>query len=1079
MLCFAELNQQWFITGPMVLALIFVPFILANYLMRRLRMPDYGMKVGFILFVGAASAVITYKQWPPKLGPDLSGGVILIYEIDKDQTADQGRNVDMDKLVSAISKRVNPGGQKEVVVRRYGQAEVEIILPKASEEEVAQAEKTISRAGTLEFRILANRRDHLALIDRATREDARDVRDSDNKELARWVPIEKNEEHSLVTPDGRPTGEYAIRPSKRKGYNFDILVAIDNYNVTGAMLSDSSVGMDQRNGRPCVNFAFNAIGADLFARLTGDNLPDKVQNFARQLGVILDGALQTAPNIQSTISDRGEITGNFTDADVESIVSVLRAGSLPAALRPEPISKLYSGPTLGRDTIEKSRTAMIISSILVPLFMLVYYRFAGLVANIALVLNMLMLVGIMISINAAFTLPGLAGLALTVGMAVDNNVLIYERLREELERGASLRMAIRNAFQRASAVIIDANLTTLLAATILYVIGSDQVKGFAVTLWLGVAISMFTAVWVSRVIFDIAERQKWITQLKMMRLIGETHIDFMSLFRYCITGSIIITVLAIAVSIYRGRGLMDIDFTGGVSVQVMFKSPQEVATVRKLLTEQEKDLPDLAVSDVQIAGEQAGLRFVVNTSQQSMKKVEERLLAVFGDKLMTNSLKAETPTTITAASLEKAAQAAGPQLSAPSQPAAKAPAKPEEKAPAATTPAKPDEKAPAKPEEKAGEKKSSRRILRDDTLLAAVDGGAHLWLADVLAADPKTEAKADAKTDAAKPAAKAEPAAKTEPAAKAERKPEPTKPAAKAEPTPETTKPVSPFINGTQAKLSFSLAVNYQTLETLYQNALAKTEVAGKSVPAFDGTNPDYSPGESKSYTTWDVKVALPAEKAQVVFRAMNDELAGQPYFPATTEIGGAVARGTQMQAVYALVASWIGMIIYLWVRFQRVAFGVAAVVALIHDVFVILGALAFSIYVPHLLGAPLLIEPFKVNLPIVAAFLTIIGYSVNDTIVVFDRIREVRGKDPKLTRKMVNDSINQTLSRTLLTSFTVLLVVVVLYIVGGQAIHGFAFALIVGVATGTYSSIYVAAPILLWLIGTDHVGKEKATPAA
>ena len=164
-------------------------------------------------------------------------------------------------------------------------------------------------------------------------------------------------------------------------------------------------------------------------------------------------------------------------------------------------------------------------------------------------------------------------------------------------------------------------------------------------------------------------------------------------------------------------------------------------------------------------------------------------------------------------------------------------------------------------------------------------------------------------------------------------------------------------------------------------------------------------------------------------------------------------------------MASWLCIIIYLWVRFQGVAFGVAAVVALIHDVLVMLGAVAVSIYIAPFLGF-LKVEPVKVNLPIVAAFLTIIGYSVNDTIVVFDRIREVRGKDPNLTRKMVNDSTNQTLSRTLLTSFTVFLVVVVLYFFGGEAVHGFAFSLIVGVATGTYSSIYVAAPILLWLVG-------------
>ena len=159
----------------------------------------------------------------------------------------------------------------------------------------------------------------------------------------------------------------------------------------------------------------------------------------------------------------------------------------------------------------------------------------------------------------------------------------------------------------------------------------------------------------------------------------------------------------------------------------------------------------------------------------------------------------------------------------------------------------------------------------------------------------------------------------------------------------------------------------------------------------------------------------------------------------------------------------------YLWVRFQGVAFGLAAVVALIHDIFVMLGAVAISVYIAPYLGF-LLIVPVKLNLSIVAAFLTIVGYSVNDTIVVFDRIREVRGKDPNLTRQMVNDSTNQTLSRTLLTSFTVLLVVLVLYIAGGTAMRGLAFALLVGVATGTYSSIYVAAPILLWLVGKHKV---------
>ena len=202
------------------------------------------------------------------------------------------------------------------------------------------------------------------------------------------------------------------------------------------------------------------------------------------------------------------------------------------------------------------------------------------------------------------------------------------------------------------------------------------------------------------------------------------------------------------------------------------------------------------------------------------------------------------------------------------------------------------------------------------------------------------------------------------------------------------------------------------------------------------------------------------------------------PYFPIVDNIGSAVADDTRFWAVVALVSSWSLIILYLWIRFQGVAFGLAAVIALIHDVLVMLGAIAFSSYLAKIPGLSFitLIEPFKINLPIVAAFLTIIGYSVNDTIVVFDRIREIRGKSPTVTRQMVNDATNQTLSRTVLTSFTVMLVVIILYILGGQAVHGFAFALIIGVLTGTYSSIYVAAPILLWLLHPKEMSVATAS---
>jgi SecD/SecF fusion protein len=240
---------------------------------------------------------------------------------------------------------------------------------------------------------------------------------------------------------------------------------------------------------------------------------------------------------------------------------------------------------------------------------------------------------------------------------------------------------------------------------------------------------------------------------------------------------------------------------------------------------------------------------------------------------------------------------------------------------------------------------------------------------------------------------------------------------------------------------------------------------------AIEALNENYRPGQSTAFSNWDVKIQLPPDQAEKVFAKAQQLITTEPFFPASSKIGGAVAGGARVRAFYALVLSWLCMIVYLWVRFQKVAFGVAAVAALIHDVFVMIGAIAISYYVAGFLGF-LGIEQFKIGLPEVVAMLTIIGFSVNDTIVIFDRIREIRGKDPALTKKMVNDATNQTMSRTLLTSFTVLLVTVILYAAGGEAIHGMMFALLIGVFTGTYSSIYVAAPILLWLV---HPPKKKA----
>ena len=246
-----------------------------------------------------------------------------------------------------------------------------------------------------------------------------------------------------------------------------------------------------------------------------------------------------------------------------------------------------------------------------------------------------------------------------------------------------------------------------------------------------------------------------------------------------------------------------------------------------------------------------------------------------------------------------------------------------------------------------------------------------------------------------------------------------------------------------------------------------------QETPRVTSDNPNYHEGSEAGFKKWTVQFSTPADETTIILKQLETDLSQTPAWLSSSKIGSKVAENMRTTAVASIVVALVGIVAYIWIRFQRVVFGLAAVLALVHDVAVTLGAIAISLWLSQALGF-LLVDEFKISLPIVAALLTIIGYSLNDTIVVFDRIREVKGKSPELTSKMINTSINQTLSRTLLTSTTTLLVVLILYIFGGQGIHGFAFALLVGVLVGTYSSIFVASPALLWMSGGTSLKKTS-----
>jgi len=518
---FAKLGP-WVTVPTVLLVAIALPFFLGWLWAKAVRMPNYSWRIGLILCTVFASIVTIGLGWPPKLGVDLKGGWIMIYEIENVSQEAQPvpvtrRQMSDDtstraSLIQKLKQRLNPDGLKEISIRPYGLNEIEIIVPETDPTEIAKLKRQIQEQGVLEFLILAEAGKDQALFDaaRAQQNDPvlrnkRSVLDpKKGTEIGRWVIVGREDRDDSKLPKGvrqlRISGswrEYLIRnpatgelldssrvpTTPRRGTEYfhklgvptvEILTKVhDTYRVTGSDLREGGLqsGLDE-NARPEVRFAFKAASAGKMGGLTAANI-------GRQLAISLDDTVLSHANIRSQINDSGRITGNFTREEVDYIIRILKAGSLPAKPRDPPVYEDPADPTLGAENIRQGAIAVVGSLAMVFLFCLVYYRFAGVVACIALAMNILLTVAVMILFGATLTMPGLAGLVLTIGMAVDSNVLIFERMREELDKGASLRMAIRNGYDRAMVTIIDSNLTTLLTAIILYIIGTDQLVGFA------------------------------------------------------------------------------------------------------------------------------------------------------------------------------------------------------------------------------------------------------------------------------------------------------------------------------------------------------------------------------------------------------------------------------------------------------------------------------------------------------------------------------------------------------------------------------------------------------------------------
>ncbi len=714
-----------------------------------------------------------------KLGLDLNGGTefdVSVIPNKPKKGEEKAEQVPLNQLrnrvMEILRNRINKSGLVEPEIAAEGTSRIALKIPVSTETQKKEYKRLIKMSAQLEFRLIAEKNTQLV--------------SEYNADPEHFIPPVGYEKMKLV------------QSSKNGKKTVQTCFVQIHPEMSGVNISDARVVMTEFGQRQ-IMLEFNTAGAKRFGKVTEKNV-------GRRLGIVLDGTLYSAPVIQQAIfGGNASISGDFSQEEADNVSTALVCGNLPATIKIDSI--FDTAPTLGREAVQSGKMAGIIGLIFVALFMLIYYLRAGLIANIALVANVILIIGAMASLGATLTLPGIAGIILTIGMAVDANVLIYERIREELDSNKTLYNAIDIGYKRAFITIFDSNLTTLIVALVLYWQGSGPVRGFGATLSIGIVCSMFTALFVTRLIFDIFIKYFKMKKLRMMRFLTNTKIQFLKRWKISIAISLIMLIASVAVFTFKDSRILGVDFTGGSQLVYNYKNYVSQGEVAKVLSKEGYDT-SVSYKSSPVEGNQLN---VVISSQKGEKSSEGELVTVAG--------------------------------------------------------------------------------------------------------------------------------------------------------------------------------------------------ILNKNFP-----NADY--------------------------KGIQE-----------TTIGGLVGSQFATSAIVAILLAFIGIIVYVSLRFEM-SYAGAAIVALLHDVIIGTGVLVLC--------------DRQISLTVIAAILTVVGYSVNDTIIVFDRVRE----NLKLEKNMkygeiIDLSINQTLSRTIITSFLTFIVVLALFLYGGVAINDFALVMLVGIIVGTYSSIFVASPLV------------------
>ncbi|MCF6148601.1 MAG: protein translocase subunit SecD [Candidatus Kuenenia sp.] len=1051
-----------------------------------------------------------------KLGLDLKGGSELLYKVRVEDRED--RPGITKEIIEVLKKRIDPQGVMEYRIQEQGHRRILIQVPGATRDETESLKNRITRLGKLEFRLAAS-------------SDSTEYKDAmEGKKVSgyykHWMRKRKGEE-------GEEGKWFLVR---------------NTTEITGEHLS--RIYSDRKDIEPVVGFEFDAVGKAKFGQITE-------RNIGKPLAIILDGILYSAPTIRDRIPGKGIIEGNFTQDEVNELIATMRAGSLPADLELE--METMVGPSLGRDSINKGLMAGIIGGIFCVLFMGIYYLGIGWVANFANALNVFLIIGTMALLNATMTLPGIAGLVLMIGMGFDANVLIYERIREERAKGKPIRTAVKAGYQKAFSAIFDSNITTLITGIILASVGTGPVKGFAWTLIIGLIINLFTAIFVTRTIYELFMDFKWIKSFSMLRIIGVSNIKFLNMRYILFIISGIVVIGGMTFFGFRGNKKYDIDFTGGTLVHLHLKNETTPGFIRTSLKDTGYDEAEVQsiwagdkLTQFVSKADEFGIRIKDLSDEKEKQKISADISNAFGEtelfqdidfiKPTIFNLKLQTP--VEELTVQKKLKQAGysaediesitPVNSLANKYSLNISGIDEEKerlrlvgaivrglkdrlvfqefrialgdvaeslqAQMAVPFIEVDTNKPIDPvllnielngkgfdnvkvtEQQGNEERSIANKLRIEgprTVLQNIKQSVKEMISlpivycDESGAAVSVELKEKiSKSDFISMVGKIREIKNAVKSIYTLNAP--------AQTFAIQLKPLS--AEKIQGKIREDIINRFK--DNLYEEKINVTfQEAGDFRFNMVLSKPLRKETIEKVLTSAGYREMLVGNLAmdkeyQTVTIAFNEQqniglikedikkafIIPSP-LKRIVSIGSTVADEMKSRAILGVFFACAVTIFYVWFRFGDFRFGSAAIIAVIHDILVTLGVVAMADY---------LFGNMKIDSAMVAAFLTVVGYSLNDTIIVFDRIRENMGGHGKiLNAQIINDSINQTLSRTVLTSLTTIGVLFSLFFLGGAEIHGFSFVMLTGIIVGTYSSIFIASPLLLRRQTTS-----KASPA-